>query len=170
VVGDARPSADGEASMPPLTFAIVRALRGSDVDGDAVEPAPEPGDDPPDRELEVLVLGRELRLTAGAEARLRVRIRNRTESEIRGEAQVLSPHETWGFIGPWTQGFAVGAGEEQEIDFRIAPPFDTDGGTYWALVKVMWFGRLAYTESVALHLYAADGVQPRASASHLVRS
>jgi alpha-mannosidase len=170
VVGDARPSADGEASMPPLTFAIVRALRGSDVDGDAVEPAPEPGDDPPDRELEVLVLGRELRLTAGAEARLRVRIRNRTESEIRGEAQVLSPHETWGFIGPWTQGFAVGAGEEQEINFRIAPPFDTDGGTYWALVKVMWFGRLAYTESVALHLSAAEGVQPRASASHLVRS
>ena len=57
-----------------------------------------------------------------------------------------------------------------EIDFRVAPPFDTDGGTYWALVKVMWFGRLAYTESIALHLTAAPGLISRSSASQLVRS
>ena len=74
------------------------------------------------------------------------------------------------FIEPWTQGFAVGAGEELDIDFKVAPPFDADGGTYWALVKVMWFGRLAYTESIALHLAAAPGVKPRSSAAQLVRS
>ena len=108
--GDAGPSADGQASMPPLTFAIERALRTADVDGGAVQAATEPEDDPPEQELEVLVLSRDLRLTAGDQARLRVRLRNRAQSEIRGEAQVLSPHETWGFIEPWTQGFAVGAG------------------------------------------------------------
>ena len=117
----------------------------------------------------MLVVSRDLRLTAGDEARLRVRMRNRTHSEIRGEAQVLSPHETWGFIQPWTQGFAVGAGAELEIDFKVAPPFDTDGGTYWAMVKVMWFGRLAYTESVALKLTAGPGAMSRSAASQLVR-
>ena len=101
---------DGQASMPPLTFAIERALRTADVDGGAVQAVTEPEDDPPEQELEVLVLSRDLRLTAGDQARLRVRLRNRAQSEIRGEAQVLSPHETWGFIEPWTQGFAVGAG------------------------------------------------------------
>ena len=168
--GDAGPSADGQASMPPLTFAIERALRTADVDGGAVQAVTQPEDDPPEQELEVLVLSRDLRLTAGDQARLRVRLRNRAQSEIRGEAQVLSPHETWGFIEPWTQGFAVGGDEEVEIDFRVAPPFDTDGGTYWALVKVMWFGRLAYTESIALHLTAAPGLMSRSSASQLVRS
>ena len=168
--GDAGPSADGQASMPPLTFAIERALRTADIDGGAVQAVTQPEDDPPEQELEVLVLSRDLRLTAGDQARLRVRLRNRAQSEIRGEAQVLSPHETWGFIEPWTQGFAVGGDEELEIDFRVAPPFDTDGGTYWALVKVMWFGRLAYTESIALHLAAAPGLKSRSSASQLVRS
>ncbi len=168
--GDAGPSADGQASMPPLTFAIERALRTADIDGRAGQAATEPGDDPPDQELEALVLSRDLRLTAGEQASLRVRLRSRAQSEIRGEAQVLSPHETWGFTEPWTQGFAVGAGEELEIDFKVSPPFDTAGGTYWALVKVMWFGRLAYTEPIALHLAEAPGVQLRSSASQLVRS
>jgi alpha-mannosidase len=166
--GDAGPSADGQASMPPLTFAIERALRSADIDGNAVPAGASPEVDPPDQELEVLVLDQDLRLTAGTQARLRVQLRNRVQSEIRGEAQVLSPHETWEFIEPWTQGFAVGAGEELDVDFRVAPRFDTDGGTYWALVKVMWFGRIAYTESIALHIAAAPGVKPRSS--QLVRS
>jgi alpha-mannosidase len=169
VGGDARSPADGQASAPPLTFAIERALRTVDIDGSAVQAGAGPEVDPPDQELEVLVLDQDLSLTAGDQARLRVRLRNRAQSEIRGEAQVLSPHETWGFIEPWTQGFAVGAGEELDIVFRVAPPFDTDGGTYWALVKVMWFGRLAYTESIALHVAAAPGVKQRSLASQLVR-
>jgi alpha-mannosidase len=71
-------------------------------------------------------------------------------SEIRGEAQVISPHETWPAITPWTQGFAVAPGAEQSVSFSVAPPFDSSGGRYWALVKLMYFGRIIYSEAIEI--------------------
>ena len=167
--GDAGPSADGQASMPPLTFAIERALRTADVDGGAVQAVTQPEDDPPKKSLEVLVLSRDLRLTAGDQARLRVRLRNRAQSEIRGEVQVLSPLETLGFIEPWTQGFAVGG---------------IGGGDRLqgcATVRHRRRYLLGHREGhvvrsprlygvIALHLTAAPGLMSRSSASQLVRS
>ena len=80
------------------------------------------------------------------------RCRNLAASEIRGEAQVLSPLETWSTITPWTQGFAGRAGRGDDRDFDVAPPRDVAAGTYWALVKVMYFGRLLYSESVPFRI------------------
>jgi hypothetical protein len=106
-------------------------------------------------ELAVELLTREVRLTAGQQGEMRVSLRSLAASEIRGEAQIVSPHETWPVITPWTQGFAVGPGEEAILTFVVEPPYDFAGGTYWALVKVMYFGRLLYTESVIIELLGA---------------
>jgi hypothetical protein len=91
---------------------------------------------------------------AGGANVLSVSMRNLAASEIRGEAQVLSPLETWQTITPWTQGFVVAPGEEAVVDFEVRPPVDVVAGTYWALIKVMYFGRLLYSESVPFTIVA----------------
>jgi hypothetical protein len=80
-------------------------------------------------------------------------------SQIRGEAQILSPFETWSAIRPWTQGFTVEPGDRTLIEFTVAPPRDAIAGTYWALVKVMYFGRVLYSESVPVTIPAASEVR-----------
>ena len=108
----------------------------------------------PGGELRMEVLSDDIAVAPDEEGTLRVSLRNLAASEIRGEAQVLSPFDTWSTIGPWTQGFAVGPGEETIVTFRVAPSRDVAAGTYWALVKVMYFGRLLYSESVAVRIQA----------------
>ena len=98
---------------------------------------------------------RSLRETAGS---LRVSLSNGAASEIRGEAQILSPLETWTTIKPWTQGFAVEPGGRTTIEFAVEPPRDVAAGTYWALVKVMYFGRVQYSESVPVTIRAEAAV------------
>ena len=93
-------------------------------------------------------MDRWLAINAGERAQLRVRLTNHAAAEIRGEAQLLSPHDIWSIARPWTQGFRVAPGEDAVVTFEVDPPFDFEGGTWWALVKVMYFGRLIYTESV----------------------
>jgi hypothetical protein len=110
-------------------------------------------------ELEVGLVGGEVRLRAGERGSVKVGLRNRAASEIRGEAQIISPHETWPAITPWTQGFAVAPGQMTTLTFDVEPPFDFPGGTWWALVKVMYFGRLTYTESVPIEVAAATRVK-----------
>ena len=92
------------------------------------------------------------RVAAGQRASLRLLLRNCVADEIHGEAQVISPYDTWGFIDPWTQGFAVDAAKEAIVEFRVAPPAGTPSGSWWALVKVMYFGRLIYTESIPVEV------------------
>jgi hypothetical protein len=38
----------------------------------------------------------------------------------------------------------------------VAPPFDSTGGRYWALVKLMNFGRIIYSEAVEVIIEAPD--------------
>ena len=110
----------------------------------------DPGD-----ELRVTLRSGEIAVAPGDERALRVTLHNAAASEIRGEAQILSPIETWSTITPWTQGFRVEPGEETVVSFRVAPPRDAPAGTYWALVKVMYFGRLRYSESVPVRILAS---------------
>jgi len=157
------PDRDQTVGSRSLAFAIERALRiaGLDADNGAVTAAAaarrrdgateaETGG-----ELVAEVLTPRISLTAGQTGELRVSLRNLAASEVRGEAQILSPHETWPVISPWTQGFAVGPGATETLTFALEPPYDFAGGTYWALVKVMYFGRLIYTESVPVELLGA---------------
>ena len=87
-------------------------------------------------------------LAPGARGEVGVRLHNKANSSLHGEAQILSPYETWGLVTPWTQGFAVEAGAEETVKFAVDVPSGFRPGTYWALVKLMYLGRIIYTESV----------------------
>ena len=113
----------------------------------------------PGGEIEVKLLDREITVAPGDGASLRVALSNSAASEIRGEAQILSPLETWTTIRPWTQGFTVEPGDKTTLEFAVAPPRDVAAGTYWALVKVMYFGRVQYSESVPVTVRAAAAVR-----------
>jgi alpha-mannosidase len=149
---------DGERSAA-LGWAVERALTRSGI-------GPEPGSSvlagtPHDRggEIAVDLLDRVISAGPGDTATLRVSLSSSAASQIRGEAQVLSPFETWTTIRPWTQGFTVEPGDRTTIEFAVAPPRDVVPGTYWALVKVMYFGRMLYSESVPVTIPAASEVR-----------
>jgi hypothetical protein len=155
---DVRPGkeADGTDAMDrsrSLALAIERALATATID--ATRPTfRDDRDEMPVDELLVELLDQGIAVAPGERASLRLSLRNCVASEIRGEAQVISPYDTWHFIDPWTQGFAVDAGDETIVDFVIAPPWGTPPGDWWALVKVMYFGQLHYTPSVAVRIVA----------------
>jgi alpha-mannosidase len=111
-------------------------------------------------ELDVELVRRGVSLRPGSSGCLTVRLRNRAASEVRGEAQLLCPHELWPVTAPWTQGFAVGAGAEHELRFAVDPPAWFRPGAYWALVKVTYFGRRRYTEAVPVDVRTGGGGLP----------
>jgi len=148
---------DVSARSATLTQSVEKAVRNAAGDGNGERPQEyaaslsELGG-----ELSADILDSSIATVAGGTAQLRVRLSNHAASEIRGEAQLLSPPDTWSVARPWTQGFRVPPGDESTITFEIAPPFDFEGGTYWALIKVMYFGRLIYTESVPIAVKATE--------------
>ncbi|MGH3910089.1 MAG: NEW3 domain-containing protein, partial [Pseudonocardiaceae bacterium] len=101
---------------------------------------------------EVLTLG------PGERGRLTALLRNDARAEIRGEAQLISPYGTWSMLTPWTQGFAVPAGAERAVVFDAAVAEEGvcgapgPEGSFWALVKLMWFGRVHYTRAVRVRV------------------
>ncbi len=159
---DHRPGGDGRDGRPDagdrsaaLQWAVERALKTAGVEPEAGAPSHAGAVHDPGGELRVELLDANLTVAPGDDGTLRVSLRNLAASEIRGEAQVLSSLETWSTITPWTQGFAVEPGGETTLSFSVAPPMDVATGTYWALVKVMYFGRLLYSESVPVRILAA---------------
>jgi alpha-mannosidase len=102
-------------------------------------------------EAELTLLTRELALRPGDCGEIAVRLVSRAASALRGEAQLVSPFGTWGEIRPWTQGFRAEPGGNVTIAFRVTVPATSRPGQHWwALVKVMYFGRLRYSEPVAV--------------------
>jgi alpha-mannosidase len=100
-------------------------------------------------EVELAVLTPELRLIPGGRGELQVRVRNRLASELHGEAQLVSPFGTWQMLGPWTRGFGAAPQESVTLRFTVSvPETERPGSQWWALVKVMYFGRVRYTEAV----------------------
>ena len=158
---DIRPGGDGTSARPvgdqrsaALEWAVERALATAGIEpANASSPNAGARHDP-GGELLVRLMSDGITVARGADGVLRVSMRNLAASEIRGEAQVLSPLETWSTITPWTQGFTVAPGDEAIVDFEVRPPVDVVAGTYWALVKVMYFGRLLYSESVPFTIVA----------------
>ncbi|MER7751989.1 glycoside hydrolase family 38 C-terminal domain-containing protein [Kitasatospora sp. NPDC097643] len=103
-----------------------------------------------DTGLSVSVADDTLHLTPGGRTTLTLALTNRTRGEIRGELQLVSPWGTWEAIAAPVQGFRVPPGAAETVSFVITTPEDADPGTYWALAKVMWFGRCQYAPTVAL--------------------
>jgi len=103
-------------------------------------------------ELEASLSIEGLVLAPGTSGHLDLVLGNRTSSELRGEAQLISPFETWPYARPWTQGFAVPSGGQAEVPFEISVPADAGPLSSWLLVKVMYFGRLWYSPAVPFEI------------------
>jgi hypothetical protein len=99
-------------------------------------------------EADVAVLTPRLALAPGSQGELRVRVTSGLASELRGEAQLVSPFGTWEMLGPWTQGFSIAPGASTVLRFAVNVPVTARHGQWWALVKVMYYGRVRYAEAV----------------------
>ncbi|MFE6502589.1 NEW3 domain-containing protein [Kitasatospora sp. NPDC057738] len=157
---------------PGLYFAAVRIEHDGQRIEDVVTIAvgelpgllPAPGDTPEDwtiaqgtkattgrdTGLDVEVSTETLRVAPGGRATLSLVLTNRTRGEIRGELQLVSPWGTWEAVADPVRGFTAPAGTATTVDFPVTVPESTDPGAYWALAKVMWFGRCQYAPTVAL--------------------
>jgi hypothetical protein len=101
-------------------------------------------------ELDISLPARELVLRPGGHGEVAVRLANGTAAGLRGEAQLVSPFGSWGQARPWTQGFAVGPGQDVTLRYSVtAAPAARHGQAWWVLIKVMYFGRVRYTEAIA---------------------
>jgi hypothetical protein len=102
-------------------------------------------------ELDLALLTPQLRLRPGERGEVAVWLRNTTAAQLRGEAQLVSPFGSWAGRCPWTQGFAAEPGAELTLSAPVtAPPTARPGQHWWALVKVMYFGRVRYSESASV--------------------
>jgi alpha-mannosidase len=99
-------------------------------------------------ELDLAVLTPGLRLAPGGQGELLVRVTSGLASELHGEAQLISPFGTWEILGPWTQGFSLEPGTSTVLRFAANVPVTARHAQWWALVKVMYYGRVRYTEAI----------------------
>jgi len=102
-------------------------------------------------EVDLALLSPRLELRPGGCGEIAVRLRNATASQIRGEAQLVSPFGSWSQTRPWTGGFTAEPDRDATLAFTVtAPAAARPGQHWWALVKVMYFGRVRYSEPAAV--------------------
>ena len=101
-------------------------------------------------ELDISLDSAELTLAPGGRGEIAVRLACRTASGLRGEAQLICPFGQWEGTLPQAQGFAVGPGQQTVLRYPVtAPATARPGARGWALVKVMYFGRVRYSPTIA---------------------
>ena len=102
-------------------------------------------------EADLEILTPEVRLAPGESGELAVRVTSRLASQLRGELQLISPIGSWQATSPWTQAVDVPPGGEATRRFAVTiPATATPGWESWLLVKLMYFGRVRYSEAVRL--------------------
>ncbi len=151
--------------LPPLAEAVLADGRGGAARERLLTPAPfgHPSMQLP-AELEAVLELEELLIPQGGVGKLALSLTNRTRGVMSGEVQLLSPIETWPFVTPWSQGFALAPAARSRIEVDVLSPAQGWLST-WALFKLTYFGRLWYSPVVALRLGAApDMVSELASA------
>jgi alpha-mannosidase len=132
----------GEPSAPPLGLPLDQLLPLLEADERAAA-----------AEIGLRLLPATLRVAADRPGELGVEVANRTAAPIRGECQLISPLGTWAALGPWTRGFAVPPGEAVTLCYPVRPPAGArPGAHWWALAKVMYFGRIAYSECARIEV------------------
>ena len=141
VLEDVATIAVGERTLPPRDTPLDELLPLLEADQRATA-----------AELDVTLAGGDLTLAPGERGELVVRLVNRARSQIRGEAQLVSPFGTWDAITPWTQSFTVEPGAQVTARYEVAAPAASatarPGAKWWALVKVCYFGRVRYTRAI----------------------
>ena len=106
-------------------------------------------------EAELTVLTPELRLTPGSRGEVQVSVSTQLASEMHGEAQLVSPFGTWDLFSPPAQGFSATAREPAVLRFAVTVPATARPGTRaWGLVKVMYFGRVRYSQAMPINIVA----------------
>jgi hypothetical protein len=107
------------------------------------------------------VLTPELRLAPGEAGQLAVRVTSSLGSELRGEAQLISPFGSWEAAGPRAQPVMVRPGEAATVGFSVRlPATAAPGWQSWLLVKLMYFGRVRYARAVPLIVAELDFRRP----------
>jgi alpha-mannosidase len=102
-------------------------------------------------ELGLALLTPDVRLRPGGRGEIAVQLCNATASQIRGEAQIVSPFGSWAGAKPWTQGFTAAPAGGATVAFTATAPASVrPGQQWWALVKVMYFGRVRYSDPAAI--------------------
>jgi hypothetical protein len=128
----------GQPASPDLSLPLEELLPLIDADQRALA-----------AEIGLALSADELSLAPGQRGELAVSISNRTGSQVRGEAQVISPFGSWNLLGPWTLGFAADPGGEVTLRYPVSVPASArPGAEWWAIFKIMYFGRVRYTSPV----------------------
>ncbi len=130
----------GEPPSPPLDLPLADLLPLLEADQQAAA-----------AEVGVRLGPAVIRLSAGQQGECHVVVTNRTAAPVRGECQLISPLGTWPVLKPWTRGFTAGPGETTRLCYPLHRPAGARPGSHWwALAKVMYFGRVVYSESVLI--------------------
>ncbi len=132
----------GEPAAPPLDLPLddLLPLIGADEQAAAAE-------------VGLRLLPSSMTLSPGRPGEFSVEVTNRTAAPIRGECQLISPLGTWQALGPWTRGFAAQPGEDVTLCYPLRLPASARPGSHWwALAKVMYFGRIAYSECAGIEV------------------
>ena len=145
VIEDTAMVAVGERRWPDPTLPPEQALELMLADSSAAA-----------AEVELAVLTPELHVAPGGRDEIRVSVTSGLASEMHGEAQLVSPFGSWEMLSPLAQGFSAAPAEPAVLRFEVAVPITARPGTrWWALVKVMYFGRVRYSQAIAVNIDAA---------------
>ena len=136
----------GESPAPPLDLPLADLLPLLEADVQAAA-----------AEIGLRLLPAAVTITpaagAGQHGELSVQVTNQTAAPIRGECQLISPLGTWSALGPWTRGFAAQPGEAVTLSYPVRLPAPARPGSHWwALAKVMYFGRAVYSECARIEV------------------
>jgi hypothetical protein len=132
----------GEPPAPPLDLPLDELLPLLEADEQAAA-----------AEIGLRLLPATMAIGAGRAGELSVQVSNRTAAPVRGECQLISPLGTWQLLGPWTRGFAAAPGELVTLCYSVRVPVSArPGAHWWALAKVMYFGRIAYSECARIEV------------------
>ena len=141
-----------EPGTPPgrrFAVAQIRDAAGQLIEDSALLATGQPADSALADEVEVRLASRALSLRPGQAGAIDVLVRNCAASGLRGEAQLVSPFGSWLQARPWTTQFSAPAGASATLRFDVTMPVTArPGEQWWALVKLMYFGRLRHTEPV----------------------
>ena len=104
-------------------------------------------------EVELSLDTREVRLAPGEGGEIVASLTSHLASELRGEAQLVSPFGTWELTASSTLPVTAAPGERVELRWALhAPATARPGARWWALVKLMYFGRVWYTDSIPVSI------------------
>jgi hypothetical protein len=129
----------GEPAIPPSGLPLGELLPLIEADQQAVA-----------AEVGITLLTSQVTLRPGERGEILLRLACRAGSPVRGESQLISPFGSWELSVSPALGFTARPGEEIVLRHPLAAAPGARPGSWWALAKVMYFGRVRYTESVAV--------------------